>query len=388
MIRSLLEARTRFYVLAAAVAPLTLAAGCNTSHGGSAAAEQSALYVDTAAAERQDGYPVQREFSGRIEARRVSRVGFEIGGALTQVLVDEGDRVAAGSVLARLDTAALSARRDEAAAALAQALSAEAFATRSLQRNRDAAGAGGISEQALDAARDAATSAAANVAAARARLASVDVDLDRSVLKAPYDAIVIRRQLDEGEIVSAGLPVLALQEIAALQVRIGVAGDLSRVITAGESRQLRIGARVVDATVTTVLPVRDAATRTIDVILDIAPDDGVLPGDLARLVVEETVAAESFRLPIAALAEGSRGLWTAYVAVPFAGSDRAPGGATHQLEPRAVEILHESTSHVYVRGALEPGERYVTGGLQRVVPGQPVRLDATLAAGYRRVPGT
>lgn len=388
MIRSLLEARSRFYVLAAAVAPLALAAGCNTSHGDSAAAEQSALYVDTAAAERLDGYPVQREFSGRIEASRVSRVGFEISGALTQVLVDEGDRVTAGSVLALLDTAAVRARRDEAAAALAQAVSAEGLAARSLKRNEDAADGGGISEQALDAALDAATSAAANVAAARARLASADVDLARSVLKAPYDAVVIRRQLDEGEIVSTGQPVLALQELAALQVRIGVAGDLSRVISAGDLRTLRIGDRALDATVTTVLPVRDAATRTVDVILDIDPDNGALPGDLARLVVEETVEAESFRLPIAALAEGSRGLWTAYVAVPFAGAELPPGGASHQLEPRAVEILHEDTSHVYVRGALEPGERYVTGGLQRVVPGQPVRIDATLAASHRPVHGS
>lgn len=381
MIRSLLDARTRFYVLAAAVAPLTLAAGCNTSHGDSEAAEQSALYVDTAAAEWLDGYPVQREFSGRVEARRVSRVGFEIGGALTRVLVDEGDRVAAGSVLARLDTAALNARRDEAAAALAQAISAEGLAARSLKRNRDAADGGGISEQALDAARDAATSAAANVAAARARLASADVDLDRSVLKAPYDAVVIRRQLDEGEIVSTGQPVLALQETAALKVRIGVAGDLSRVIASGETRTLRIADRALDATVTTVLPVRDAATRTIDVILDIEPDNGALPGDLARLVVLETVAADTFRLPISALAEGSRGLWTAYVAVPLNGTELPPGGATHRLEPRAVEVLHEDTSHVYVRGALEPGERYVTGGLQRVVPGQPVRINEALLAG-------
>lgn len=387
MIRSLLAACTRFYVLAAAVAPLALAAGCNTSHGNNAAAEQSALYVDTAAAERLDGYPVQREFSGRIEARRVSRVGFEIGGALTQVLVDEGDSVTEGSALARLDTAAFRARRDEAAAALAQAVSAEGLAVRSLERNRDAADGGGISEQALDAAHDAATSAAANVAAARARLASADVDLDRSVLKAPYDAVVIRRQLDEGEIVSAGQPVLALQETAALQVRIGVAGDLSRVITRGESRTLRVGDRALDATVTAVLPVRDAATRTIDVILDIHPDNDALPGDLARLVVEETVAAESFRLPIAALAEGSRGLWTAYVAVPSAGAELRPGGATHLLEPRSVEVLHEDTSHVYVRGAIKAGERYVTGGLQRVVPGQPVRIDATLAA-HRPVHGS
>jgi len=388
MSRRYFAARTRFYVLGAALAPLILAAACNTSHGNNAAAEQSALYVDTATAERLDGYRVEREFPGRVEARRVSQVGFEIGGALAQVLVDEGDQVAAGSALARLDTAALRARRDEAAAAVAQAVSAEGLAARSLGRYAKAATAGGISEEALDSARDAATAAAANMAAARARLARVDVDLEHSVLKAPYDAVVIRRQLDEGEIVSAGQRVLALQEIDAPRVRIGVAGDLSRVIAAGEQRTLRIGDRVLDATVSTVLPVRDAATRTIDVILDIVPDNGVLPGDLARLVVEETVAAAGFRLPIGALAEGSRGLWTAYVAVPVADGDLAPGGATHTLEPRAVEILHNDTSHVYVRGALEPGERYVTGGLQRVVPGQPVRINATLAAGHRRARGS
>ena len=100
----------------------------------------------------------------------------------------------------------------------------------------------------------------------------------------------------------------------------------------------------------------------------------VLPGDLARLSLEQRVEEPGFWLPIAALAEGSRGLWTAYVVMPLEDGVNATSGATHYLQPRPVEILYEATERVFVRGALSDGDMFVTGGLTRVVPNQQVRL--------------
>ena len=253
------------------------------------------------------------------------------------------------------------------------------FADRSLERSEVAAEFEGISAQELDIAVDGANAARAGVAAARARLNSVQVDLDKSLLRAPFDATIVSRQLDEGQIVAAGEPVLHVQESAAPEVRIGVAGDLSKRLAPGDAQALMINGERIDATVRAVLPLRDPATRTVDVILTLA-GGAALPGDIARLPLKQAIDEPGFWLPISALAEGNRGLWIAYVVMPLDAGTPNNSGATHFLQPRAVELLYEDTEQVYVRGALADGDLYVTGGLTRVVPNQQVRVAGAALA--------
>ncbi len=350
-------------------------AGCQTGNSAPVAAdERAALLVDVAAAVAVSEYTVEREFIGRVEPTRQSQVGFELGGELERVLVDEGDSVAAGAVLAQLDTARLEARLAEAKAAVEQADSAAGFADRTYERRQEAALSGGISEQAVDAALDAANAARAGLAAAKARLNSVEVDLRKSVLTAPYDAVVVVRTIDEGNIVAAGQPVLHLQESAAPEVRIGVSGELAASIAHGDHYPLDIAGKTIDATVRAVLPLRDPSTRTVDVILQLATASNAYPGDLARMSVRQTIPEAGFWLPVTALAEGSRGLWTANVVLPIDSGSIASNGATHIVEQRPVEVLYKQGTQVFVRGAIVDGDRYVTGGLQRIVPNQQVRV--------------
>ena len=348
-------------------------AGCESSSGaGADGAEAATLLVDVAAVKSSQGYELTRQFAGRVEARRASDVGFDLAGELVEVAVDEGAAVDEGDVLAVLDKARLRAQRAEADAALEQARSAALLAEKTLERSREAASYEGISEQELDLAEDAATAAAAAVKAAEARLRSVDVELGKATLRAPFDAIVVARFADEGRIVAPGQAILGLQERAASEVRIGVAGNLASELASGDVQQLIVEGRQVAATVKAVLPLRDPTTRTVDVLLTVE-DEHVLPGDIARLDVMSQIDEPGFWLPVDALAEGSRGLWTAYVAVP---ADDPASSATHLLEARPVELLYEATDRVYVRGVLEEGELYVADGLTRVVPNQLVRLRA------------
>lgn len=342
-------------------------------------AENAALLVEIRPVEPASEYAVAREFIGRVEATRQSQMGFELPGELRAVLVDEGSAVSAGDLLARLDTARLEARLAEANAALDQANSAAEFATRSLQRNEEAAAFDGISAQELDLARDAANAANASANAATARVNTVKVDLAKSRLTAPYDATVVARHVDEGNIVAAGSPVLHLIERAAAEVRVGVSADHAATMKPGDTRTVAIGKEEVEATVRSVLPISDPSTRTVDVILQLPAGTAAVPGDLARLRAEQTVAEPGFWLPTNALAEGSRGLWTANVVRPLSGDEPAGNGATHVVEPRSVEVLYKQDTAVYVRGAIAEGDSYITGGMQRVVPYQQVRVTSQLA---------
>jgi len=359
----------------AVVFALTACGGADPDPG---AATDAVLLVPVARVAPAGGYVVRREFAGRVEAARNSAVGFEIGGQLADVLVDEGDGVQAGAALARLDTDRLEARREEAAAALAQAEATLALAETTLARMAEALEFRGVSQQEYDEAVRAERGARSAGEAARARLTSVRVDLEKSVLRAPFDATVTRRSADEGEVLAPGQVLLELQERTAPRVRIGVAGDMLDAVTAREEHVLRVDGRALPARLRAVLPVRDAATRTVDAIFELAPDQGVLPGDLARLALERPVETPGFWVPLGALAEGDRGVWTNYVAVPLAAGEQA-GEATHVIEARAVEVLYEKADRVYVRGAIDAGERVVVAGLHRIVPGQTVRVGVRQA---------
>ena len=116
------------------------------------------------------------------------------------------------------------------------------------------------------------------------------------------------------------------------------------------------------------------------VIFDIPEGQDVVAGSVARLPLDRPIAEHGMWLPVTALTEASRGLWSVLVASP---SDE--GG--HAAQTRLVEIVHSDGSRAFVRGAIDTGELVILDGLHRITPGQPVtpRLEtqASGAAGLR-----
>ncbi len=338
--------------------------------------KSTALPVEMIRIRLQDGYSARTVFTGRVEARRDSPLGFETGGRLAEVRVREGDRVSAGDLLATLDTDRLLARRAEQAAALAEAEASLALASATRERLRGVVESGGVSRQGLDEAREGRRSAAATVELARQRLAGIDVDLDKTRLRSPFAGTVVERMADEGRVVAGGEPVLRVQEATAPEIRVAVAGDAIDRLEPGSVHALEHAGSTLQARLRAVLPLRSARTRTVDALFDpVAPAPGLRPGDLVRLPLSLDIAQPGFWLPTSALAEGDRGLWSLYLAEA---DDSAPAGlaASHRISRRGVELVHQESGRVFVRGRLRDGEKVVSSGLHRVVPGQWVRVTA------------
>ncbi|MEL6462738.1 MAG: efflux transporter periplasmic adaptor subunit, partial [Cyanobacteria bacterium J06621_15] len=116
-------------------------------------------------------------------------------------------------------------------------------------------------------------------------------------------------------------------------------------------------------------------TRTQVVVLKLESSliSQINPGQTVRLKLTDTIPTEGFWLPNKALTQGLRGLWTSYVLTkPSSENTNAPRDA-FMLEQRTVEILHQESDRVLVRGTLQPGDRIVANGVHRLVPGQIVR---------------
>jgi len=324
----------------------------------------------------EDGVTVHRSFVGVVEARRESRIGFELGGQVASILVDEGDAVKAGQVLARADTKLLDAERLTLVATRDEVAARLELAHLTRERTRKALAGHAVSRQALDEAVTNFNVLSAALSRAEAAIAQVDARLAKSVLRAPFTGIVAERHFDEGQIAAATAPVITLLEASEPEARIGVSTQALSSLKVGQKLEVTVTGRRVEARVASLLPVRGAKTRTVEVRLVL---DGTLHdlrrGDLVTLDLARVRRTRGTWLPLSALTESSRGLWAAYVAVPLHESD-GDDLATHRLERRDVEVVHAARERVFVRGALADGEHVVTAGLQRLVPDQRVRLAA------------
>jgi RND family efflux transporter MFP subunit len=154
--------------------------------------------------------------TGYITARRQATVSTQITGTLTQVLIEEGDRVEKGQVIARLEDSSLraglnvaQANIQSAQAQVAHAQAQLAQATADSRRQDELAASGMVSKQAAEQARTAVATFAAQLDArrreadaARAQLASAQVNYDYTYVRAPFAGIVTAKTAQVGEIVS------------------------------------------------------------------------------------------------------------------------------------------------------------------------------------------
>lgn len=353
-----------------ALSSLFGAAGCDRG-GNHAAAEAAPLLVQTIPIDQLDAYEVQRVFSGIVRSRRASRLGFERAGLVSTVLVDEGDRVKKGQLIARLDTAQLRAARKRVVAGLAEAQAGVGISTLTADRLAQLADEEFISRQSADEARFGLEAAEAKQLELEAARAQIDVDLRKSKLFAPFSGVVSARLVDEGTVVAAGTPVVRFRESDEKEAVIGVPTFID--VPIGSEQELDIGGQRFVAPVTALIDDVDARTRTVSVILELPPEIDVAEGQMVRLVHRRDVEEVGFWIPTTALTQGFRGTWTVY-SVKTEGDESI-------VAREAVEVLHTETDRAFVRGTLEAGDRVVATGLQRVVPGQRVRIEGSEAAG-------
>ena len=144
-----------------------------------------------------------------------------------------------------------------------------------------------MSSQSLDQAETDHDALAAALARADAAVAQIDARLKKAVYDAPFDGIVAERHLDEGQIAPASAPVIYLLEASKPEARIGVAGSSVAALQVGDTQEVTVDGRTVMARIASLLPVRDARTRTVEVRLVL---DGTLDelrrGDLVAMEIE------------------------------------------------------------------------------------------------------
>ncbi len=311
---------------------------------------------------RESGYDVERAFIGQVEAQKTVNVSFELAGLLAEVLVDEGDSVTRGQLLARQDTALLEAERTQLLASKSATEAQLLFAEQTVTRNEELRARGFAPQAGLDEALARRNELLGRMAEIEAGLTNVDIRLRKSRIEAPFDGRVTTRAFDGGEALGSGQPVLGLVELRAPQVRVGVPLDFDEARLADV--QIELEGASVPATLITLRPDIDPVTRTRTAIFALEAETAPAFGQTARLVISERVDAEGFWVPVKSLKEGVRGQWTLLTV-----------DADATVRAAQVEILHAESDRVFARASFADGTPLIDAGPQRVTVGQKVVLN-------------
>jgi RND family efflux transporter MFP subunit len=358
---------------------LILAAGgavaLKTTRGALVEEPATPVLVRVVAAEKQEAFTIRQSFAGRAAPRRTTDLGFELPGHIIEVFVDEGARVMAGDVVARLDIDQLRAKRQQILAEREELQARLKLARITAERHRRLVQNGHTSKQSYDDARYEVEATKARLQGIEAKIRAVEIDLHDSVLRAPFDGVVVQRYFDEGSVIGTGQPVVRLNEAASLEARIGLPVHLRKRLRVGSRQSILINGDRVNGVVTAIVPDLNRGTRTVTVILSLNANDAVA-GEPVRLLFEEQRRAEGFWVPTTALTEGVRGLWTVFVAMPLAHGT----SAVREIGRKSVEIIHIETDRVFVRGTLEDSDLVVVSGVHRLVPGQLAKIQDRASA--------
>ncbi|MFT4614869.1 MAG: RND family efflux transporter MFP subunit [Bacteroidia bacterium] len=316
--------------------------------------------------ERLAEFAVKRSFTGVARPAQSADLAFEFSGTVSEVMVNEGDRVEADELVARLDTSLLEIERRQLQAQQAEAQANQRLILANLDRQGSLETDGYASRQRrdeLESGRD----------ANRARIAHLQAALDGNLvrqekyhLRAPFSGVVGERFLQRGSTASPGVPAIRVLETDRMEARIGVPRQLAATVSKGDVVTLSINGRTVLGDVLAVGAELKAKSHAVTVRIGLR-DHTVMTGSVIELILNDRIATSGFAVPEAALTASLRGLWRVYVLLPVE-------SGLYQIEPRDLQLRYLNEREAFVEGGLRDGERIVASGAHRVVPGQLVKL--------------
>lgn len=308
-----------------------------------------------------------RSLTGQVEAVNEASYGFRIGGRIIERLVDVGDRLQPGQVLARLDPQNEQNALRSAEAAVNAALANVNQTRNQYERQRQLLARGFTPRAQYEQAEQAMLNAQSQLQDAEARLEIARDRLGYTELRADAAGVVTQRRAEPGEVVQPGQPVVvaarqdgrdAVFEVPAAMLSAlgGSNPEVSLVLTGDPA--VRATGRVRE-----VAPQADPVTRTFRVRVGIinAPEQMRLGSSVSGTVVVDS--GPVIEIPASALTRfnDKPAVW---VVDP----------ATKMVALRNIDVLRFTPATVAVADGLKPSEIVVTAGVQALHPGQKVRL--------------
>ena len=313
------------------------------------------------------------EYAGEVKARTESRLSFRVSGKMIKRLVDLGDTVKTGQMLAQLDPQDLQLGQDAARAALTAARVNTEQAAADYARFKDLRDQGFISSAELERRDTALKAARAQFDQANAQSGVQGNQARYATLVADVSGVVTGVDAEPGTVVAAGTPVLRIAQDGPRDVVFSVPEDKVGLVKALATQPGRFTVRLwgargepMAASIREIGASADPVTRTFLVKADIgkaAAANDIRLGQTATVMVELPQTVGVAKLPLSALREeqGKSTVWLV---------DRA----SMTVQPQAVQVVGGEGNEAVIGAGLSPGQVVVTAGVHVLHPGQKVRF--------------
>lgn len=370
--------RARMKPLAALAAASLLTAPALAQHGAMVAVDEA----------RQETVEQWRQVTGNLRALQRTLLAAEEEGLVVALAKREGDPVAAGEVVAKLDDkrAAIDVQRARAAVSAARAVLAQRRADaeraqRDLARVEGLIARGSAAEAELDERRTLAQTAAAAVEEAQADLAEAETALALSeerledmTIEAPFAGRVVQRRTEVGQWLQRGDAIVEVVDLDNIEAWLDVPERfIDRLSSADAVVQVRVPAlgETFQAPVTSIIPDADPVSRLFPVRVRLENAKGRLrPGMSAVGLVPTGTPAPTLTVPKDAILRDDAG--------EFLYMNAGGTAAVARVET----LFATGPGRVAVRSAtLQPGAQVVIEGNERLFPGQPLMIVRDAAAG-------
>ena len=301
------------------------------------------------------------EVVGNLRASVGANLAAEVGGLVSAIHFESGKTVKAGQLLVQLNTGPLTAQ-------LEQLKAAAALAEQTYQRDLAQLKAEAISQAAVDV-------DAANVKSARAQIAAQQATIAQKAIRAPFAGRLGIRQVDLGQYIAPGTPLVSLQQLDPMYLDFSVPQSQLGLLRLGETIAVLSNARpgqTFSGKIAAIEPQIDTATRNVKVRAAIPnPRGELLPGMFATATISNGEVRQYVTLPNAAIAYNPYGS-TVFVVLKKTGADAKAGLVVQQ---RFVTTGATRGDQVAVLNGLKGGETVITAGQLKLHDGAPVFVN-------------
>ena len=307
--------------------------------------------------------------SGELKAEKEANVRAEVGGSMVEVAVLEAQAVQKGALLGRIETRTLEDAKLSAASAVRSAENQLSVARREAERTEKLVSAGALASRDLDVVHNTVTAAEAQVADAKARLASADRALGDTVIRSPFQGIVSKRTVNAGDVVSSGTELFTIIDPSSMRLEASVPSDDLRALRVGATVEFTV--RGYDAPfhgrIERIAPQADATTRQVPIYVSIPNVGGRL---VAGLFAEGRVVSPS----ASGIVVPANAVNTANPSMPWV--LRVANGKTERVDV-TLGLRDPRTEVVTVASGLNDGDVLLRGASQGITPGTPVKVSTT-----------
>jgi multidrug efflux system membrane fusion protein len=358
-----------------------MAAGC----GKSKQADERPTPVEVQSVQAFSGMDTKR-FSAVIQPYEQVELPFRVGGYVDTIarvpgldkrsrLIQDGDRVSSGMVLARLHAVDYSARVQQAKASVAEAETQMAKAELDRKRSTALFESQSLTKADYDAAKANHEAAQARFESAKGKLAEAVIGANDTVLRAPFAGTILKRSITTGTLASPGQPAFVIADTSAVKATFGVPDKLMPRMKIGNTLSMRTEAFSdveLKGRISRVSAAADTKSRVFEVEVTIPnAKDELKVGMIATLLIEDTVPEVGSRvIPIGALVSSTKrpGGYAVFV------TSREKGQSVARLID--VELGRTLGNVVVLTSGPQVGEQIITTGAGLLRDGEPIEVHA------------